>query len=96
MCVAGQGTRGPLTRHRPRLIGYERYAAPEGSVGHEWEAYRHPCCGSVPSMVNVAIFYGGAVRGWARVLIEWFPSDMLDFPCRAPRRLVTEFDRGGS
>jgi hypothetical protein len=47
-------------------------------------------------MVNVAIFYGGSVRGWARVLIEWFPSDMLDFPCRAPRRLVTEFDRGGS
>jgi hypothetical protein len=27
---------------------------PEGFVGHEWEADRHPRYGSVPSMVNAA------------------------------------------
>jgi hypothetical protein len=27
---------------------------PEGFVGHEWEANRHPRYGSVPSMVNAA------------------------------------------
>jgi hypothetical protein len=25
---------------------------PEGSVGHEWKADRHPRCGSVPGAVN--------------------------------------------
>jgi hypothetical protein len=26
----------------------------EGSVGHEWEADKHPLCGPVPSVVNAA------------------------------------------
>jgi hypothetical protein len=25
---------------------------PEGSVGHEWKAGRHQCCGLVPDVVN--------------------------------------------
>jgi hypothetical protein len=41
-----------------------RVMRPEGTVGHEWEANRRPCCGSVPGMVNAASLMAGQSRAW--------------------------------
>jgi hypothetical protein len=58
----------------------------EGSVGHEWEVNRLPCYGSVPSVVNGAVIYGGSVWGRTRHLLQWFPFDTHVLPRQAPPR----------
>jgi hypothetical protein len=40
----------------------------EGFIGHEWEEYRHPRCGSVAAVVNVVgLFTVGQSRAKRRI-----------------------------
>jgi hypothetical protein len=71
---------------------------PEGFVGHEWEANRHPRCGSVLGVVNAASYLRQISLGRARDPLEWFPSDMphppVSFGHARPGLGAVGFDRG--
>jgi hypothetical protein len=54
----------------------------EGSIGHEWEANRHPCCGSMSGVVNAANHLWRVSLDRARETLELSLSITPILPCQ--------------